>query len=168
MTDSAFAEPTAIALPAAPFAGATALPGGFVASATDRDDWRAAPIEPSWIIDGRPEAEIVPIAAGADGLSSVVLWRCSEGTFRWRFDWEETVHILDGEVEVTLPSGASHRLVPGSIAVFPARTTAVWRVVRPVRKLAVCRAGIHPRLTKLVKALGYGLRMLGFRDNAGS
>lgn len=113
--------------------------GAFAATTSSRSDWRPAPITPEWILEGRPVARYVPIARGRDDLGSTTLWDCTEGTFRWHFGWDETVHILDGAVTVTLPSGAVHRLTAGSVAFFPAGSEAVWSVEGHVRKLAVCR-----------------------------
>ena len=125
--------------------------GAFVATASDRDDWRPVPITPSWILEGAPIARYVPIARGRDDLASTTLWDCSEGTFRWSFVWDETVHILDGAVTVTLPSGEVHRLTAGSVAFFPAGSSAVWRVEGHVRKLAVCRRAYPGPLARAIE-----------------
>ncbi len=136
---------------ATPF-DATDVPlGAFVATHTDRADWRPAPITPGWVLDGRPVARYVPLARGRDDLGSTTLWDCTAGTFRWHFVWDETVHILEGAVEVGLPTGEVHRLTAGSVAFFPAGSSAIWKVEGHVRKLAVCRRA-YPG--PLAKALG--------------
>lgn len=125
---------------ASPFSGsADVAPGAFVAASADRDDWRAAPITPAWVREGRPVARFVPLARGRDDQGTTTLWDCTDGTFDWHFCWDETVHILEGSVVVTLPCGAVHRLTAGSVAFFPAGSAAVWKVEGYVRKLAVCR-----------------------------
>lgn len=124
--------------------------GSFAATSSDRDDWRPAPITPEWILEGAPVARYVPIARGRDDLASTTLWDCSEGTFRWFFGWDETVHILSGAVVVTLPDGAVHRLTAGSVAFFPAGSSAVWKVEGHVRKLAVCRRAFPGPLARAV------------------
>ena len=134
--------------------------GTFVATDADRGDWRPAPITPDWILAGRPVARFVPIARGGDDLGSTTLWDCTDGTFRWHFVWDETVHILDGAVTVTLPSGEVHRLTAGSVAFFPAGSTAVWKVEGHVRKLAVCRRvfpGPLARALAVARRLKHGL-----------
>lgn len=165
MSDIAFAEVATVLAAARPaiaggFGGAA--PSGFVLAPDTRSDWRAAPIEPSWIRAGTPEAAYIPLAGGADGWSTVTLWSCTEGSFSWQFVWEETVHILEGEVDVVLPSGETHKLVEGSVAFFPAQSTAVWTVVRPVRKLAICRRAVPGKLARLIKAVSHARKMLGF------
>ncbi len=136
------------------------LAGAFVATTSDRTDWRPAPITPAWIRDGRPLARFVPLARGRDDLGSTTLWDCTDGTFDWTFVWDETVHILEGAVTVTLPSGEVHRLTAGSVAFFPAGSTAVWKVEGYVRKLAVCRRaypGPLARAVALARRLKHGL-----------
>lgn len=137
---------TALAAALDPLAGAAAFTNDA------RDDWRDCPIDPAWILDGAPRARIVTLANGRDQWATTALWDCTPGTFEWRFAWDETVHVLDGVVEVTLPDGDRRRLVRGSIAFFPAGSRAVWRVVEPVRKLAVCRRALPVPLARLLSA----------------
>jgi len=127
------------------------VPGAAVFTDDARDDWRDCPIDPAWILDGAPRARIVTLATGRDGWATTALWECTPGTFDWRFAWDETVHLLDGVVEVTLPDGTLHRLVAGSVAVFPAGSRAVWRVIEPVRKLAICRRALPTPLARLAE-----------------
>jgi len=131
-------------------AGDDVVSGAFVATTSDRNDWRAAPIDPDWILEGRPVARFVPLARGRDDLGSTSLWDCTAGRFRWWFRWDETVHVLDGAVTVTLPDGTVHRLTAGSVAFFPAGSTAVWQVEGYVRKLAVCRRAWPGPLSRAV------------------
>ncbi len=140
------------------FSGPSAMDGrsarrisDFTVSDAARTDWRPAPINPAWILSGDPVAQYIPVEQGADGYSSMSLWKCSEGRFRWTFDWEESVYILDGEVEIASPDGRIAHLRPGSVALFQAGTSSIWTVIRPVQKLAVCRRAISPRLSKLLR-----------------
>ena len=145
-----------------PFAGSSDVPlGTLVVTRDDRRDWREAPIEPSWILEGRPRARSIVLARGRDDFAVTTLWECSEGTFRWRFGWDETVHILDGRVDVTDDEGLVHVLEAGSIAVFPAGTWATWKVVGHVRKMAVCRRAFPAKVAMAIRFLGHARRMLG-------
>lgn len=135
---------------ATPFDASEVPPGAFVATHAERADWRPAPITPDWVLDGRPVARYVPLARGRDDLGSTTLWDCTAGTFRWHFVWDETVHILEGAVEVTLPTGEVHRLTTGSVAFFPAGSSAIWKVEGHVRKLAVCRRAWPGPLARLL------------------
>ncbi|SHF07744.1 hypothetical protein SAMN02745157_1584 [Kaistia soli DSM 19436] len=116
-----------------------------------RNDWRPAPINPSWIIAGDPIAHYIPIGVGEDGYSSLSLWRCTEGSFRWTFGWEESVYITKGEVEVVAADGHRDILEAGSVALFQAGGTSIWTVRQPVQKMAVCRRALNPHLARLIR-----------------
>lgn len=98
-----------------------------------------APIEPSWIVSGNPVARMAQHSIANDKASNTALWDCTAGTFRWYFGWDETVHILDGEVRVTSGSGTELVLRAGDIAYFRAGTWATWHVDHYVRKIAFLR-----------------------------
>lgn len=97
---------------------------------------KAAPIQPSWIVSGRPDARSGS-HSGGDG-SSTNVWECTSGVFQWTFGWEETVLILDGSVKVTSPDGKTSTLNVGDVGYFPAGGTWIWEVETYVRKLAFC------------------------------
>ncbi len=123
----------------------------FMEAHAARSDWRPAPIEPSWILAGEPVAQYIPISFGQDGYSSLSLWRCTEGRFRWTFSWEESVYIIKGEVEVAAADGRIARLTAGSVALFQAGTTSIWTVTKPIEKMAHCRRALSPSLSRLLR-----------------
>ena len=145
MTDTPFATAARLSHAARPGIA------DFTSSHAARNDWLAAPIEPSWILAGNPVAEYIPVGAGRDGFSTMTLWRCTEGRFRWTFGWEESVYITEGEVEVRAADGRTARLEPGSVALFQAGTTSIWTVRKPVQKMAVCRRALSPGLSRLIR-----------------
>jgi len=53
--------------------------------------------------------------------------------------WDETVHIIEGDVHVTAADGSVHHLYAGDVAYFKAGTWATWRVDNYVRKVAFLR-----------------------------
>jgi len=106
---------------------------------TSRDDLVPQPIEPSWIRSGAPVARAVTLTESPDGRLTAGLWDCTAGTFRWVFGSDEIVHILEGEVRVH-DAGRTLRLLPGSVAYFPAGTENVWEVPTYVKKSFVLRA----------------------------
>jgi len=107
----------------------------------------SAPIRPEWILAGTPQARVAELARSADGASLTAMWDCTAGTFDWYFGGDETVHILEGEVEVA-GGGVSRVLRPGDVALFRAGTWARWHVPRYVRKLAFCHDAL-PRPVSL-------------------
>lgn len=123
----------------------------IVVSHIDETELAAAPITSGWIVAGAPVARAAELSRSADGTAVSLVWDCTAGTFDWHFGVDETVHILDGAVEVSCPGIAPRRLGPGDVALFRAGTTARWHVPRYVRKLAFCRHA-------LPQPLGFGLR----------
>lgn len=98
-----------------------------------------APIEPSWIINGSPVARSADHARSEDGSAISAVWDCTAGTFRWYFHWDETVVILEGEVDVTAEDGSSYTLRAGDMGYFAARTWSTWHVDNYVKKAAFIR-----------------------------
>lgn len=96
-------------------------------------------IDPDWIIDGAPRTRSNWWSGSADGIGNNYVWDCTAGRFRWYFGCDETVHIIDGEVEVSGAGIDPIWLRTGDAALFRAGTWAVWHVPRYVRKHAVHR-----------------------------
>ena len=71
-----------------------------VSAASDRMEMKAAPINPEWIIEGDPQARMADHSRSGDRAAYTALWDCTAGTFRWFFMWDETVHIIEGDVLV--------------------------------------------------------------------
>ncbi|WP_293798611.1 cupin domain-containing protein [uncultured Bosea sp.] len=121
-----------------------------------------APIEPSWIIAGQPEARVALHSRSGDDAASTAIWDCTAGAFRWYFDWDETVVILEGAVHVTAQDGSERLLRAGDIGTFAGGTWATWRVDTYVRKIAFCRKRFPAPV-----AMAYRLRNL-LRGSSGS
>jgi uncharacterized cupin superfamily protein len=97
------------------------------------------PIEPSWIIEGKPEAKWFVLSQSADGLASTMIWECSAGKFDWYYDFEETVSILEGSVILESDAMPPTRYGPGDVIFFKDGAHARWHIESRVRKLAFCR-----------------------------
>jgi uncharacterized cupin superfamily protein len=110
-----------------------------VAASIDAVALKPAPIEPAWILDGSPVARAGEIARSTDGTAVSVVWDCTAGTFAWHFGADETVHIVEGEVEVSADGFGPRILRAGDAALFRAGTTARWHVPAYVKKIAYCR-----------------------------
>lgn len=99
----------------------------------------AMPIEPSWILEGSPEARGTVLVQSADKLVSSGLWSCTAGSFRWEFGWDEFVYVLEGEVTITEEDGKSYTLQPGDTAHFPLGLKTRWNVPKFVKKVFTLR-----------------------------
>ena len=132
--------------------------GSFDNAAIDAARLQAAPIEPSWIVGGRPQARCAELTRSRDGTAATFVWDCTAGEFDWTFAADETVHILQGEVVVDDGSGP-RTLRPGDVALFHAGSTCRWRVPAYVKKLAFLRDPI-PRPAMLAIRSGRRLKAL--------
>ena len=115
------------------------------------------PIQPGWILDGKPIARLELLSSSADGTASTYFWDCTAGRFNWFYSFDETFHVLEGEVTLKYPSGTSHRVGAGDTVFFPAGSSAEWTVDNYVRKLAFCRTPV-PRVLTLARHVVRRLR----------
>lgn len=127
--------------------------GPVVSAASGQMEMKAAPINADWVISGNPQARMADHSRSEDRAAYTALWDCTAGTFRWFFMWDETVHILEGEVHVTAADGSVHHLYAGDVAYFKAGTWATWQVDNYVRKVAFLR-----RPFPTVLALAYSVK----------
>jgi uncharacterized cupin superfamily protein len=97
-------------------------------------DLKPLAVNPEWIKSGQPRfMASETLSMPAYGISTG-LWSCDgPAVFDWTFGTDETVHILDGEVEVHY-LGNVLVLTEGDTAFFRAGTKAEWRVKERVFK----------------------------------
>jgi uncharacterized cupin superfamily protein len=88
-----------------------------------------SPIEPSWIIEGDPQATSCLVSGSTDGLGCTIVWHCTEGKFNWYYDFDETILILEGAIVLESP---------GDVVFFKNGAHAKWHVQGHVKKLAFC------------------------------
>lgn len=125
-----------------------------------------APIDPSWILVGEPAARAATLSQSKDKDAVTVLWECTEGIFRWRFDSDETVYIIDGSVTVHF-DGERTKLKAGDSCYFPAGTIATWSVHGFVRKIAFIRVPPPKPVSFALRAARYLKRKLAPSPAAG-
>jgi hypothetical protein len=102
-------------------------------------DLTPRPIEPSWIIEGRPDATWCVLSQSADGLASTMVWHCTAGKFNWYYDFDETVLILEGGIVLESDGMPPTRYGPGDVIFFKDGAHARWHIESHVKKLAFCR-----------------------------
>ncbi|WP_417687539.1 cupin domain-containing protein [Roseibium sp.] len=141
--------------------GNGAIEGMFDYALLNLDLMKDAPIRQEWIIEGTPQAKSHNLVSGNRGWSSIDHWSCTKGKFRWYFEWDETVLILDGEVVITDNDGQVYVGRPGTTMHFPAGTSAIWDVPHYVRKIAFSCRVLPPYLHFLGRAVGKLRRMAG-------
>lgn len=128
----------------------------------------AAPINPDWIVEGRPLARNAILSRSADQMACTIVWDCSKGRFNWHYNVDETVHIVEGSVIIDDGHSPARRLVPGDVAFFPAGSHALWHVEDYVRKVAFCRKVLPAPVGKLIGILKAIKHKISPPDMAGS
>lgn len=126
----------------------------FIAGKAEDVVLELAPVNPEWIVSGKPIARAGLHSPSVDGKSSTHIWDCTAGSFWWTFYDEETVFILEGAVRVTTENGIVQTLQPGDIAYFAGGTKALWEIDDYVRKIAFLRRRHSPQVQALRTMLG--------------
>ena len=99
-------------------------------------DLTLRPIEPSWIIEGKPDATWCVLSQSADGLASTMVWHCTAGKFNWYYDFDETILILEGVIVLESDTMPPTRYGPGDVIFFKDGAHARWHIESHVKKLA--------------------------------
>jgi uncharacterized protein len=120
------------------------------------------PINPDWVLEGDPCARISEWAESADGTTSHWTWDCTAGRFRWYYEVDETIVVIQGSVTLQVDDEAPVRLGVGDAAYFPAGHWVTWTVDSYVRKHAVVRVPVPRPLRYAVN--GFGRRMHRLRQ----
>ncbi|BCD99830.1 cupin domain-containing protein [Marinagarivorans cellulosilyticus] len=101
---------------------------------TSKEGMEGLPFHPANVLEGDPQMRAKTLCLSGDGGFMTGLWDCTQGRFMWYFKCDEVVHILEGEVIVTV-GDKTERLVKGSVAFFPIGTASEWHVPNYVFKL---------------------------------
>lgn len=108
----------------------------------ETSNWTSCPVNPAWVLEGKPVARIEHLSSSADGSASTYFWDCTAGRFNWFYTFDETLHILEGSVTLKFPDGRSRHVAAGDVVFFPKGSSAEWTVERYIRKLAFCRTAL--------------------------
>ena len=119
---------------------------------TVTQDLSPLPIQPAWILAGKPEARYHVLSRSVDGTARTVVWDCTAGRFNWYYDVDETIYILQGSVEIKKPSGEVLRVAAGDSVMFRAGSCAEWTVENYVRKIAFFRNPVPGYAMLLIRA----------------
>ncbi len=112
--------------------------------------WNSAPIDPTWILEGDPQASSIILSETADRSVLTVQWKCTPGKFNWHYDYDEPLYVLSGEAVIRdLSNQREYRLTAGSSMLFPRYSSAQWTVTRTITKIAVVHSPLSPKLLAL-------------------
>jgi hypothetical protein len=110
------------------------------------------PILPEFILSGSPVAQSKKVVTSHDRTSTTVVWDCTPGSFRWHYDKEETIYVLEGEAFMMNENGTERRFGAGEVGFFYAGYSCDWRITKHFRKVAVIRTPFWAPLGFCVKA----------------
>ena len=122
---------------------------------------KSAPIRAEWIIDGDPVARNCVIGQSQDRMATTLVWDCTAGRFKWIYDVDETIHILEGTISLTGVDGATKTLHAGDVVFFPAGSSATWQVHDHVRKLAFFRQPVPGPVSLFLRAVRKAVGIAG-------
>ncbi|HVU03285.1 MAG TPA: cupin domain-containing protein [Polyangiaceae bacterium] len=92
---------------------------------------RSVPPQP-----GTPEVRSIVRFASIDYRLVSGEWESEAGHHVFKFEYDEWIHILEGEAHVTV-RGRTHVLRAGDVAMFRAGLSMIWDIPRYVRKVWV-------------------------------
>jgi uncharacterized cupin superfamily protein len=115
------------------------MPVPLIETAHCRVDLKPSPIEPSWIIEGNPEASSRPLTISTCGTAITLIWSCTAGKFNWYYDLDETIMILEGSIVLESEGMPPKRYGIGDVIFFRDGAHAKWHVEEYVKKVAFCR-----------------------------
>jgi uncharacterized protein len=116
-------------------------------------DLTPSPIEPSWILEGNPEARSHVLSTSGDRAATTVIWSCTEGKFNWFYDVDETIMILEGSIVLESEGMPPKRYGVGDVIFFRNGAHAKWHVEGYVKKIAFFRQTIPFGLDFAVRAV---------------
>jgi uncharacterized protein len=114
-------------------------PVTLIETAHSNVDLRSSPIEPSWIIEGNPEARSFTVSTSLCGTARTMVWSCTEGKFNWFYDVDETIVILEGSIVLGGEGKPPRRYGVGDVIFFRKGAHAKWHVEGHVKKIAFLR-----------------------------
>ncbi|MGY8668832.1 cupin domain-containing protein [Bradyrhizobium sp. UFLA05-109] len=122
-------------------------------------DLDPSPIEPSWIIEGNPEARSRLLSTSACNTAKTMIWSCTEGKFNWYYDLDETIVILEGSIVLESEGVPPKHYGVDDVLFFRSGAHARWHVEDYVKTLAFLRLnypfpfGIAIRIVDKIKSL---------------
>ncbi|MBR1280056.1 DUF861 domain-containing protein [Bradyrhizobium sp. AUGA SZCCT0283] len=122
-------------------------------------DLKPSPIEPSWILEGNPEARSRELSTSACGTTRTLIWSCTEGKFNWYYDVDETIMILEGSIVLESEGMPPRRYGVGDVILFRHGAHVKWHVEHHVKKIAFFRQTIPFGLGYVVRAINKLKRM---------
>jgi uncharacterized cupin superfamily protein len=91
------------------------------------------------VLAGDPAARVAWLRthSGGQGVLYTGMFTAQPSTFRYSFSGDESLHVLDGDLDIAVDGGPTVTLGPGDIASFPKGAVSTWTIRAPFRKFFV-------------------------------
>ena len=91
------------------------------------------------VLAGDPAARVAWLRTESGGAGALFtgMFTVEPSTFRYTFSGDESLHVLDGDLDIAVDGGEAVTLRPGDIASFPKGAHSTWTVRVPLRKFFV-------------------------------
>jgi uncharacterized cupin superfamily protein len=114
-------------------------------------DLQTPPEPPQMVLSGEPVSRHSKLLTNRDRMTTLILWDCTPGSFRWRYPKDETVFVISGEAFMSIEGGKERRFAAGDVGFFPAGYTCTWRITETFRKVALTKENIWLPLAWCIK-----------------
>ena len=97
------------------------------------------PFPLSDVVEGDPRGLVhwLRTSGTGDGALMAGIFVGQPSRFNYVFETDETFHVIEGRVTITLESGEAVTLTAGDIASFPKGARAIWEITEPLKKFFV-------------------------------
>jgi len=91
------------------------------------------------VVEGDPQGKVhwLRTEGSTDAALMSGIFTGQPSRFNYVFETDETFHVIEGRVTITLDSGEAVTLAAGDIVSFPRGARAVWDIQEPLRKFFV-------------------------------
>jgi uncharacterized cupin superfamily protein len=101
---------------------------------------------------GDPVVRALECLASSDGCIASGVWESTAGKHEFRFDFDEILHFVEGEVHVTA-NGRTYTFRAGDVAFVRAGVQMSWDVPRYIRKVWIHRYSRYAILRRALRKL---------------
>lgn len=126
---------------------------------------QTSPCPPQTVLSGQPESRHAKLLSSRNRMSTMMVWDCTPGTFRWHYAKDETAFVVRGEAFMMNERGEERRFAAGDVGFFPAGYKCTWRVTQTFRKIAVVKENIWLPFAWCIKACNKILSVTGLTGN---
>ena len=105
----------------------------------DATSWEPYALPKESIVEGDPKSQVHWLRVSGPGELPYFagLWTAQPSVFDYRFELDETLHVLEGHVVVSVEGGPTIDMRPGDVVSFAKRAMTRWHVKAPFKKVFV-------------------------------